>query len=151
MAEGDDEPLIPSAVERRIARSRIDERRAGPLPERALQAERTVEGYLRGAVMPRYMERLRDIHVQMRRHLDELRSLRDDLGPADFERVLERWDFGATNELIRQHNAWYPIERDLPMDPRTGEYVLIAGRPYQREELSADWARRQLGPYAPGR
>jgi hypothetical protein len=26
------------------------------------------------------------------------------------------------------------------MDPRTGEYVQIAGRPYTREELTPEWA-----------
>jgi hypothetical protein len=26
------------------------------------------------------------------------------------------------------------------MDPRTGEYVRIAGRPYTREELTPAWA-----------
>jgi len=85
-----------------------------------------------------------------RRRTPHRRSRIDDLGPEDFAHVLARWDFRETNELIRQHNAWYPIERDLPMDPRTGEYVLIAGRPYQREELDAEWAIRELGPYAPG-
>ena len=26
------------------------------------------------------------------------------------------WNFGAVNELIRQHNEWYPIERNLPLE-----------------------------------
>jgi hypothetical protein len=150
MGGSHDEPLLPSAVERRIARSRVDQHATGALPERALTTERTVESYLRGAVMPRYMERLRDVHAQMRGHLRELAALREQLTPEAFADALARWDFEETNELIRQHNAWYPIERDLPMDPRTGEYVLIAGRPYWRRELDAEWALEQLGPYAPG-
>ena len=56
----------------------------------------------------------------------------------------ERWTafahrcrFDELNELIGQHNEWYPIERDLPMDLRTRDYVLINGRSYRREPLSA--------------
>jgi hypothetical protein len=41
--------------------------------------------------------------------------------------------------LIGQHNEWYPIERDLPIDLRTRAYVLINGRSYRREPLSAGW------------
>ena len=48
------------------------------------------------------------------------------------------------NELIRQHNEWYPIERDLPMDLRTRDYVLINGRSYRREPLSPEWVLRQF-------
>jgi hypothetical protein len=32
------------------------------------------------------------------------------------------------------------------MDPQTGEYVLIAGRPYTREELTVAWALSQFPP-----
>ena len=46
-----------------------------------------------------------------------------------------RCRFDELNELIRQHNEWYPIERDLPMDLRTRDYVLINGRSYRREPL----------------
>ena len=48
------------------------------------------------------------------------------------------------NELIAKHNQWYPIERDLPMDLRTRDYVLINGRSYRREPLSADWVLRHF-------
>ena len=57
-----------------------------------------------------------------------------------------RWDFGASTTLVREHNAWYPVERDLPMDPRTGDYVPVNGRSYRREELDAAWALRHLRP-----
>ena len=43
------------------------------------------------------------------------------------------------NVLIEQHNDWYPIERQLPMDPRTGDYVRFAGRSYRRPVLGAHW------------
>ena len=57
-----------------------------------------------------------------------------------------RWPFAETNELIERHNEWYPIERRLPVNPRTGEYVLIAGRSYRREPLTPAWA---LGLFPP--
>ena len=41
--------------------------------------------------------------------------------------------------LVEQHNDWYPIERQLPMDPRTGDYVRFAGRSYRRPILGPDW------------
>jgi hypothetical protein len=63
----------------------------------------------------------------------------------------ERWTafarrcrFDELNTLIEQHNEWYPIERDLPMDLRTRDYVLINGRSYRREPLSAAWVLREF-------
>ncbi len=57
-----------SAVERRIARSGVDESREGrPLSRRARQTRRTVEAYLAAGVMPRYMERLREIEAERKR------------------------------------------------------------------------------------
>ena len=154
MSDDRDEPLIPSPAERHIARSRIDDRPAGPLTEQQLYTQRSVESYLRGAVMPRYMTRLREIHKLTERHREALAEERDALAaehagdPAAFadgwrERV-GRWSFDAVNDLIRRHNEWYPVERQLPFDLRTRDYVLIAGRPYRRDELDADWALRQF-------
>jgi hypothetical protein len=155
---GDRQNLSP--VERTVARSLDGEHRKGRrLSTEELRRERTVEGYLRGAVMPRWMERLREIHAGIERHRRELadayRYARETSGgdPEAFARAWHerlRWhSFEDVNELIRQHNEWYPVERQLPMDPRTGDYVLIAGRPYRREELSKDWAL-SLFPAEPG-
>ena len=43
-----------------------------------------------------------------------------------------RQRFDDLNELIDQHNEWYPVERNLPMDIRTRDFVLIHGRSYRR-------------------
>jgi hypothetical protein len=140
-----------SAVERRVARSLDGEDRRGrAIPTEELHRERSVENYLRGAVMPRWMERLRDIDAGTRRHRSALAAdyayLREQCGD-DRERFADEWralvdrrSFADVNDLVRDHNEWYPVERQLPMDPRTGEYVLIAGRPYTREELTREWA-----------
>jgi hypothetical protein len=78
------------------------------------------------------------------------RALQQECGH-DRERFAERWRaFAAAvryddlNELIRQHNDWYPIERDLPMDPRTGDYVKVRGRSHRRAELTPAWVLEQF-------
>jgi hypothetical protein len=138
-----------------VARALDGEHRHGrPIPNQELHRERTVEGYLRGAVMPRWMERLREIHAGIEHHRQRLAADYDFLrrehraDPAAFaeawRQMVRRRSFEDINELIRDHNQWYPVERQLPMDPRTGEYVLIAGRPYWRHELTAAWALEQF-------
>jgi FtsP/CotA-like multicopper oxidase with cupredoxin domain len=78
-----------------------------------------------------------------------LREARDELaaecdGDADrFARewlaLAERWDFHDVNDLIERHNRHYPTESRLPMNPRTGDFVLVNGRPYTREPIGAEW------------
>src|SRR3954462_5232709 len=147
----------PSPVERRVARSLDGEDRHGrPISTEELHRERTVENYLRGAVMPRWMERLRDIETGVRPPPAALAPdfawVRAQCGE-DRERFAREWralvarrSFDDVNDLVRDHNEWYPVERQLPVDPRTGEYVLIAGRPYTREELPDAWALAQFPP-----
>lgn len=116
----------------------------------------TVEAYLRASNPPRYMQRLREMEAEyglQRRRLEvAYRSALEDCGddPVLFERrwraEAERWPFSALNELIREHNAWYPAESDLPMDPRTGDYVLIRGASYRRIELGPWWVLEHLPP-----
>jgi hypothetical protein len=43
------------------------------------------------------------------------------------------FDLTKLNALIATHNRWYPIEANLPFDPRTGEY-LVYGRPWCPDE-----------------
>jgi hypothetical protein len=150
---GDEHPDL-TATERHLARQREDDRSIGRLPDSSLYRERTIEAYLRSGFLPRYMERLRDIHTGIEAHRAELArvlgELRELHGPdraaleAAWHERLSRWRFDDLNELIDQHNEWYPIERQLPIDPRTGEYVLIVGRPYRREPLTVDWALREF-------
>jgi hypothetical protein len=161
MSDDRDDRLVPSPAERHIARSRIDDRPAGRLTEQQLYTQRSVESYLRGAVMPRYMERLRDITRQIERHKRELGEAYAELrerhaGDArEFARAwrerVAAWPFHETNELIDQHNEWYPVERQLPFDLRTRDYVLIAGRSYRREPLTADWVFARFPPEPRGR
>lgn len=134
-----DEQRTPT--EELIRRSRIDDAGVGePLTERARQRQRSIEAYLRGEALPRYMQRLVEIDRGVRRHTEALRRAyeRPDRR-ADWVQTARSWDFEDVNGLIREHNEWYPVERDLPMNPRTRDYVPVNGRSYRREELGADW------------
>jgi len=138
-----------STVER-LLRKQLEEDRGGrPLTGRARTTQRSVEDYLKAGVRPRWMERLTEIERGTRgerRRLERAHralSARHAGDPAGFARAWHAFAaaqrFDHLNQLIRQHNEWYPIERDLPMDPRTGEYVKILGRSHHRRELDAGW------------
>jgi uncharacterized protein YchJ len=141
-----------TSVERLIART-IDEP-GMPLSERARLSRRSVESYLKAGARPRWMERLQEVDRAIDRETRRLEqahhALRDECGD-DAARFAARWrehargrEYDELNELIRQHNEWYPIERDLPMNPRTGEYVGIGGRSHRRPELTPEWVLRRF-------
>jgi hypothetical protein len=148
----------PTGVERLVGRD-LDESsgKGRPLGDRARQSRRSVEAYLKGGVRPRWMERAVDIDggiARERRMLtgayEELRAAcaRDGGSFAERWRALARdWPFPADLlELIDQHNEWYPIERDLPLNPRTGDYVRVGGRSYRRPLLGPAWILEQFPP-----
>ena len=140
-------------VQRLLRESMEDPRgTARPLSGRARQSARSLEAYLRAGVRPRWMERLTEIEsgiARERRHLARAYdSLRAECPAEEFagrwRAVAAAWSFDELNDLIRTHNEWYPVERDLPMDLRTRDYVLINGRSYRRRELDADWILEQF-------
>jgi hypothetical protein len=108
-----------------------------------------LERYIRSAVLPRFMQRLREIEDELiaqraalaRAYVEVQEACAGDpeLFARRWQELAEDWRFDDVNELIHQHNEYYPIERDLPVDPRTGEYVTIVGRSYRRELLDPDW------------
>src|SRR5262245_31260829 len=120
-----------------------------PISERARQSQRSLEAYLRAGMRPRWMERLIEIERGTKRAQRRLETAYEALREEcdDDEAMFERrwrstahaYDFEELNELIRTHNEWYPVERDLPMDLRTRDYVLINGHSYRRRELGPDW------------
>jgi hypothetical protein len=96
-----------------------------------------------------WMRRLRAIELEIVVHEEQLAEAQEQLraetgrDAARFARewraLAEGWDFGEVNELIERHNRHYPAESRLPMNPRTGDFVLVNGRPYTREPLDAAW------------
>jgi hypothetical protein len=121
-----------------------------PLRQRARNFTATAESYLAalGGPLP-YMQRLRQIADETAAHEEALEQRRQELAArcgrdaAAFARrwlaLAERWNFSAVNELIEQHNRWFPIEARLPMDPRTGDFALVNGEHYARRPLDAEW------------
>lgn len=139
-----------NSVERLLARGVDEDTGAGrPFSERTRRAQRSVEAYLKIGGRPRWMERVmeidRGIAAATRELAADYQALLDEAG-SNAESFAARWRahadsrrFEQLNNLIREHNEWYPIERDLPMNPRTGEYVPVAGRPYGRPILNTAW------------
>jgi hypothetical protein len=142
-------------AERVLRRSLIDEEGMGrPFSERVRHSRRTLEAYMKAGSIPRWMERVNEVDQgiarERRRFAAAYRALRAECG-ADREQFARRWRehaaaarFDELNELIRQHNDWYPIERDLPMDMRTRDYVKVNGRSYRRPELGPEWVLEQF-------
>ena len=121
-----------------------------PLPERPRLGRMELDRYLPalGGPLP-YMQRLRRIDDGIAAHEEALttawRTLADEHrdDPAGFRRrwtrMAARWSFDEVNDLIARHNAYYPAEARLPMDPRSGDYVPVLGRSYRRRPLDETW------------
>ena len=148
---------LRTPLERRIAGSfETDDGAGKPLSRRARQTKRTVEAYLNAGGVPRYMERLREIDTAIAMHRRRIeRAYRrlhkacagdPELFARRWRAQAERWRFDELNELIRQHNDWYPVETRLPMDPRTGDYIRRSGRSYRRPVLGPEWVLEQFPP-----
>ncbi len=152
-AEGD---TGRSSVERLLEQNLIDDSGLGkPLSRRAAPAQRPVEAYLKSGVKPRWMERVVEVDpgiaAERRRLEGAYRALLAEYG-RDRAAVARRWhDLARSwrfppelNALIEQHNEWYPVERRLPMNPRTGDYVPVGGRSYRRPVLGPEWVLEQF-------
>jgi hypothetical protein len=135
-----------SVLERELEGSPL---RGKPLASRLRNFKPAVDKYVVSLGGPLvYMQRLRQIEIETADHEERLAVAWHALGescsdPVQFaarwRRTAERWSFTAVNELIERHNRWYPAEARLPMDPRTGDFVLVGGKPYRRRFLDADW------------
>jgi hypothetical protein len=129
-----------------------------PLPQRLRNFRPDAAAQLAALGGPTaWMRRLRAIEITIERHdarLQEARAeLRADSGDDDaaFARAWRNcaaaWDFGDVNALIERHNRNFPAESLLPMNPRTGDFVHLNGRPYTREPLNAEWILARLPVY----
>ncbi|HEY4620972.1 MAG TPA: hypothetical protein VIG93_04665 [Gaiellaceae bacterium] len=128
-----------------------------PLPLRLRHFRSSAEAYLASAGGPLpYMLRLRSIEEQAAEHeaalADAWHALADECDghAARFSRrwrsAARRVTFDEINDLIDRHNRWYPIESNLPMDPRTGDYALVNGRDFRRAPLDVDWILERYAP-----
>jgi hypothetical protein len=97
-----------------------------------------------GGPLP-YMQRARQIDDETERHRPRSpRPTRSTETIEGWRRLAARWDFGEVSELIERHNRWYPVEAQLPMDPRTRDYVKVGGRSYRRNLLDSEWILEQF-------
>lgn len=152
---GEHAPREQTALERRLA-ERLGQDLEGsplsgrPLPRRLRNFSLAADRYaISIAGPPAYSRRLREIEDETAAHEEALsaawaelarRHANDEHGFARRWRALAgRWNFDAVNELIERHNAYYPAEARLPMDPRSGDFVLVGGEPYRRRLLDAQW------------
>jgi hypothetical protein len=131
--------------------------RGQPLRRRLRNFRPAVDSYVAslGGPLP-YMQRLREIELRVGEHERRLGQLWQELRDAfatDAERfatrwrdVAARWSFDEVNDLIARHNRFFPAESRLPMDPATGDYVLVGGKRYDREQLDTTWILERFPP-----
>jgi len=102
-----------------------------------------------------WMRRLRAIELATEEHEARLREQWHQLRAAhsddeEFARawrqLAQSWRFADVNDLIERHNRHFPVEARLPMNPRTGDFVHVNGRPYTRQPLDADWILERFPP-----
>jgi hypothetical protein len=124
--------------------------RGKPVSLRLTNFRPRAESYLAAARGPlAYMLRLREIEKRTAEHEERLQDAWGALTlecDGDLERFARewgetaaQWSFDEVNDLVDRHNRWYPVEAELAMDPRTGDYVPVNGRDYRRPFLDADW------------
>ncbi len=157
---GEHVPRGHTVLERKLA-DRLAEDLEGsplsgrPLPRRLRNFSLAADRYAVSlAGPPSYSRRLREIENETAAHEQALHAAWTELArrhagdPRALARcwreLAGRWDFAAVNVLIEQHNAYYPVEARLAMDPRTGDFVLVGGLPYRRRPLDADWVLRRF-------
>jgi len=126
------------------------------IARRTLRSTSTVERYLQAGVVPRFIERASQIEDATRRHrmrLERAYEWTRRQHPDDPDAFAEHWRalaggwrFDDVNELIDEHNKWYPAERRLPLSPRTGDYLTIGNREWRRTPLDSEWIFRQFPP-----
>jgi hypothetical protein len=150
LAEGEDARRLREDLEGSPLKGR-------PLDRRLRNFRPDVDRYVAslGGPLP-YMQRLRAIDEATREHETRLaaawRALAEACSedPAWFSRrwrrLAARWSFFELNELIDRHNRYFPAEARLPMDPRTGDFVLLAGQPYRKQPLDSEWVLARFPP-----
>ena len=131
--------------------------RGKPLRRRLRNFRPDVANYVASLSGPRpHMARLREIEALTTRHEERLAAVYTELAAewghdaAAFDRrwreIARMWSFDEVNDLIERHNRFFPIEARLPMDPRTGDFVLVGGERFERRPLDAGWILERFPP-----
>jgi hypothetical protein len=141
-----DDESDPNAPAPRDDRSPTALNSADPIRNFTLTTDERIRALTVG--VPAWAARKRKIEDDEARIVAELLELHDKLvarrcADAELEVALlaaaTAVDLKKLNELVRTHNRYYPVEANLPMDRKTGSY-LVYGRAWMPEE-----------PYSPKR
>jgi hypothetical protein len=82
--------------------------------------------------LPAHIRRKREIEDRWEAALARLRARRHaGATEAQLRRLAARIDLDRLNDLIDKHNRYYPIEANLPIDPRSGG-SLENGRAFEK-------------------
>jgi hypothetical protein len=155
--------VLPETPRERRERAALEEDvrsielRGQPLPLRLMNFLPSADAYLAASRGPlAYMLRLHEIEVQTEQHEERLAEAwhqlalehgdDEDAFAREWRRVAGRWSFDEVNDLIERHNRWYPAESRLPMDPATGDFVLVNGRDYRLAPLDPEWVLERFPP-----
>jgi hypothetical protein len=105
---------------------------------------------------PAWSRRLRRIDTLTEQALERLeaawRSLaadyrqRPDRFAAAWRAQAASFDLSLINDLISRHNEHFPAEANLPMDPRTGDFIGPGGGDYRRPRLDVAWILERFPP-----
>jgi hypothetical protein len=128
-----------------------------PLPLRLRNFRPSTDRYLASLGGPlAYMLRLRQIDRLVEGHEARLDAARgqlilecdgdEALFGMRWQEIATGWSLDEVNDLIDRHNRWYPVESNLPMDPRTRDYALVNGESYRRPRLDAAWILDRFPP-----
>ncbi|MFL5960466.1 MAG: hypothetical protein ACJ75G_09400 [Gaiellaceae bacterium] len=130
--------------------------RGTPLQQRLRNFRPDADSAVRALDGPKiWMRRLRAIEDAVEQHERQLgeawRTLAQELEEPDefaaaWHELAGNWSFAEVNQLIERHNRNFPAEAQLPMDPRSRDFIRINGRPYVREPLDADWILARFPP-----
>jgi hypothetical protein len=130
--------------------------RGAPLPSRPKNFRPDPDSAIRALDGPTiWMRRLREIEDEIdgheRRLREAWRALAEEVVDtaafaAAWEKLASSWSFARVNGLIERHNANFPIEARLAMDPRTRDFVRVNGRSYEREPLDERWILERFPP-----
>jgi hypothetical protein len=122
-----------------------------PLPDRIRLGPTDLDRYLamRAGGLA-YMRRLRAIEDEEARQLAALEAAwaalaeetNDDEFALAWRETAAGWDFRRINDLVARHNAYYPIEARVPMNPRTGGYA----ESWRRETYGEEWILERFAP-----
>jgi hypothetical protein len=130
---------------------------AAPARNFSLTTEDSVRAAAAGP--PAYMRRLRNIEdlvegiVRVLVELCEEARASGEPEEAYVRQAAPRAALRKLDDLIARHNRWYPIEANLPMQPRTGELIDRTGAPWRPMHAPTldDLLARALSRIAPPR